>query len=467
MDKQATPKSVRELNILIKISRNIISTLNFEDVLQAISDGMSELLDIETAAVYTLQNASDLLLGATTPPLPPGMPMELRLAKVADHPNIEKVVDSKKPEIINDTRKAILSAAEKNVVELRNLRSLIFFPFVLKSEVLGVLILGTCNKAREYDEHEINLGQTIANQLAVAIQNARLHDDLINHKDNLEKLVHEKTLDLKTAIEELQAANDELFDKNEIIIDQNAELKDTLQHLKETQSQLLQSEKMASLGTLTAGVAHEINNPLNFIMGAYVRLENYFRKKPDPNFKESDILLESIKEGVDRIAMIVKSLNQFSQNSSHPNEPCDLHTILNNCLTVLSNETFGRIDVEKYYVDNAPRVSGNAADLHHALLNIITNAIQSIEGEGKISISTQLNHTSLVVAIRDTGKGISRENIDKVFEPFFTTKDPGVGKGLGLSISYRIVKEHNGRVEIESEWGKGTLVRVVLPAIVE
>lgn len=468
MDKQTIPKSVRELNILIKINQDIISTLVFEDVLQAISNGMSELLNIETAAVYTIQNEKELLLGATTPPLPPGVPVEVRLASIDDHPYIKRAIQDRKSIIVDDTKSAKLSAAEQDVVKLRNLRSMLFLPFVLKGDVLGVLILGTCNKARKYTEHEVNLGQTIANHLAVAIQNAKLHEDIKIHRDNLEKLVHEKTQDLKTAIEELQAANDELYSKNEIIIDQNSELKDTLQHLKETQAQLLQSEKMASLGTLTAGVAHEINNPLNFIMGAYLRLADYFRTKPDPNFKESELLLHSIKEGVDRISTIVKSLNHFSHNNSKMDEGCNVNHILDNCLIILNNEIFDRIKVEQNYTDERILVKGNVANLHHALLNILTNSIQAIDGEGKISIKSISNSklNKVIIEIEDTGKGIEPENIEKIMEPFFTTKDPGKGAGLGLSISYRIIEEHQGKIAISSNVGKGTLVRIELPSAI-
>ncbi|MDY0253874.1 MAG: ATP-binding protein [Tenuifilaceae bacterium] len=466
MDKHTIPKSVRELNILIKINQDIISTLVFEDVLQAISNGMSELLNIETAAIYTIQNEKELLLGATTPPLPPGVPVEVRLASIDDHPHIKRAIQDHQPAIVDDTKSAKLSAAEQSIVELRNLKSMLYLPFVLKGDVLGVLILGTCNKARKYTEHEVNLGQTIANHLAVAIQNAKLHEDIKIHRDNLEKMVHEKTQDLKTAIEELQAANDELYAKNEIIIDQNSELKDTLQHLKETQAQLLQSEKMASLGTLTAGVAHEINNPLNFIMGAYLRFDNYFRNKPDPNFKESELLLDSIKEGVDRISTIVKSLNHFSHNNNKMDESCNINHILDNCLIILNNEIFDRINVEQNYTDDQILVKGNAADLHHALLNILTNSIQAIEGEGRISITstTDPKTNRVKIEIEDTGKGIKQEDIDKVMEPFFTTKDPGKGAGLGLSISYRIIEEHQGEIVISSKAGKGTLVRIELPS---
>lgn len=391
MKRSINSKRVKELNILIRIGQKIINTLDFEQVLQIISDGMSELLEIESAALYTIENKNELLLGATTPPLPPDLPYDFRKALIADHPHISNTIAHLKPYVIADTKLAKLSPEEKRVVEMRGLRTLLFYPFVLKKEVVGVLILGTCHNSRKFTAHEVKLGQTIANQLAVAIQNAKLHKDLKDHKDNLEKLVQEKTKDLNAAIEELQAANEELYEKNKIINTQNVELKATLEHLKETQSQLLQSEKMASLGTLTAGVAHEINNPLNFIMGAYVGLQKHFKKEPCSDDKEIAILLESIITGIERISNIVNSLNKFSGNSVNLKENCNIHYIIDNCLTVLNNQIFDRVTVEKDYTQNAFTIKGNMTNLHHAFLNILTNSLQAIDGSGVISIKTSVN----------------------------------------------------------------------------
>ncbi len=269
--------TLRELNILTRISQGLISTLDYEKVLQIISDGMSELLDIETAAIYILEESGMLTLSATTPPLDPGLSDELKKADPADHPHIQKAIFSRQSIILEDTGKTELSVEERNLTELRQLRSLLFFPMVHENKVLGVLILGTCNKSRKFTENEIILGQTIANQLSISVQNARLHADLKVHKEKLELLVLEKTKDLDAAIKELKSSNDVLSEKNFIINEQNTELKLTLLHLRSTQSQLLLSEKMASLGTLTAGIAHEINNPLNFLTGSYNGFIDYFR----------------------------------------------------------------------------------------------------------------------------------------------------------------------------------------------
>jgi C4-dicarboxylate-specific signal transduction histidine kinase len=394
------------------------------------------------------------------------MPVAIRKSLLADHPHIQRAINEALPVLIADTAKSALSPAEQSIVAMRNLKSILYFPFIQKEEVLGVLILGTCNKSRTYSEHEIALGQTIANQFSVAIQNTRLHEDLKNHKENLEKLVQEKTHDLNAAIEELKTANSELFEKNEIILSQNNELKATLQHLKDTQTQLLQAEKMAYLGTLTSGVTHEIKNPLNFIMGSYLGLEKHVKSHKANYNQEVEVLLNSLLNGVERISAIVDSLNQFSQKHHGLNELCSVHSIIDNCLLMLNNKLSDTIKVSKDYTTEKCRVMGNAANLNHALINILTNAIQAIEQSGQISIQTRVLkiQKKIRIDVSDTGKGISRDILGRITEPFFTTREPGKGTGLGLSISYRIIEEHCGTLAFESELGKGTLVRIELPA---
>jgi signal transduction histidine kinase len=290
-----------------------------------------------------------------------------------------------------------------------------------------------------------------------------IQTELKSHKENLELLVIEKTHDLETANEELQATNEELYDKSEIIKDQNQELKSTLQHLKETQAQLLQSEKMASLGILTAGVAHEINNPLNYIMGSYVGLlrhynENTFSDNPEQVGK----LIEAMKIGLDRSSAIVQGLNQFSRKSDSYDEDCNVHEIIENSLTMLHNQIKHKISVEKEYCNSDIVIKGNVGLLHQVFMNILGNAVQSIESEGEITIKTEDKESDVLIAITDTGVGITKENLKKITDPFFTTKAPGKGTGLGLSITYNIIKEHKGKLKFDSQEGKGTTVTVIL-----
>jgi len=287
--------------------------------------------------------------------------------------------------------------------------------------------------------------------------------ELEKHRNNLEKLVVERTNDLDAAFEELMATNEVLYEKNKIINDQNFELKSTMEHLKETQSNLVQAEKMASLGVLTAGVAHEINNPLNFIMGGYMGLENYFIETGGDKDKQIQIFLNSIQTGIERASEIVNGLNQFSRNNGTHTEDCDIHLIINNCLLMLNNQLVNKIIINKVFTNGTFHVSGNIGKLHQVFLNILSNSIQSIDKIGSISISTYNEPNSIVIEISDTGCGIGKENLAKITDPFFTTKDPGKGTGLGLSIAYQIIQDHHGTINFQSELNKGTSVKIILP----
>lgn len=269
--------------------------------------------------------------------------------------------------------------------------------------------------------------------------------------------------ELQATNEELSTINDELFSKSKIINNKNSELKATLQYLKQTQAQLLQSEKMASLGILTSGVAHEINNPLNYIMGAYVGLENYFEENNILGDENILYLLNSLKEGIERAAAIVQGLNQFSRDSKSNNEECNLHSIIDNCLVMLNNQLKHRVEVKKNYLHEDLLISGNVGKLHQVFINILSNALQSISEKGLISIRTQYYNNSAIIEISDNGSGISEKDLPKITDPFFTTKDPGKGTGLGLSITYNIISEHSGKLEFDSIIEKGTTVKITLP----
>jgi PAS domain S-box-containing protein len=283
--------------------------------------------------------------------------------------------------------------------------------------------------------------------------------ELEKYKNQLEELVKIRT-------DELTVMNKELLTSNEELNTQREKLEHTLIDLKQTQNQLIQSEKMASLGILAAGVAHEINNPLNFINGGIFGLENWIKTNKPNILNELQPYFFSMNEGIKRASAIVTGLNRYSRKDESNVFECNIHSILDNCLIMMNYSFKNRIQVKTEYFGNNPVVLGNEGKLHQAFLNIIVNSEQAIEKEGNIYLTTKQIKNELVIEIKDNGSGISQENLNKIMDPFYTTKEPGKGTGLGLSITYTIIKEHKGRISIESELGKGTKTTIILPLLI-
>jgi len=256
--------------------------------------------------------------------------------------------------------------------------------------------------------------------------------------------------------------NNKLKETNNLFQAQKTELKTALDELKKMQIQLLQKEKMASIGILTAGIAHEINNPLNFISVSTFSIKNLLAENNLIN-EEMEQLLNAIETGVDRILTIVKGLNDFSSKNNSNDELCDIHSIIDNSLLMLYSKYNERIVIEKDFIDQAVVVKGNVGDLHQVFINLFLNSIEAISNEGKISIRTEIEQKNVVITISDTGVGIEENELSKIIEPFYTTKDPGKGVGLGLSIAYSIIERHNGTMICTSSVGKGTTIVIRLP----
>ena len=275
-------------------------------------------------------------------------------------------------------------------------------------------------------------------------------------KRELELLVKMRTEELQRINEELKSTNDELYNQRE-------ELNLMLEKLQKAQNQIVQSEKLASLGLLAAGVAHEINNPLNFIQGGILAIENFVKDNLKNYYNDFLPMFKIIYSGITRAAGIITSLNHYSRRDDTKTVESNIHTIIDNCLLMLNNQIKDRVKVERDYTKQQFSFSCNEGKMHQALLNILSNADQSIDGKGTISIKTKVKENTLVIVVADTGCGIPKENLPRITDPFFTTKDPGKGTGLGLSITLNIIEEHNGKLEFESEVGKGTKVFVNLP----
>lgn len=239
------------------------------------------------------------------------------------------------------------------------------------------------------------------------------------------------------------------------IVDKNKKLGSSMSQLRDTTQKLIHSEKMASLGMLSAGVAHEINNPLNFIRGGLEILERDL-KQAEGDCQEVEGSFDVMKEGLARASVIVNSLSHFSRQTDEMNETCDLHAILDNVVVMLQYKLKYKGVLKKTYDKKSAIILGNEGRLHQAFLNFISNAEEAIDEDGKIELHTEVSEDGVDVLIKDSGVGIRKEYLDKISDPFFTTKPVGKGTGLGLAISYRIIEDHQGRVHVHSKPGKGT-----------
>lgn len=281
-----------------------------------------------------------------------------------------------------------------------------------------------------------------------------------------------------------------VFDARHELKNKIKELEQTNRDLRAAQTQLVQSTKMASLGQLVAGIAHELNNPIGFIFANMTHLRNYSEglfkvidmAHKDPQnlakteeeveleYIRSDLpkLIKSCEEGARRTKDIVEGLRNFSRIQEAQVKDMDIEEALEITLNLLSGEIKNRIAVHKDFA-KVPTITCFASQINQVFMNIISNAAQAIEGEGQIWVSTRSTVdstgkvTGVSVSIQDTGKGISAEDMEKIFDPFFTTKDVGKGTGLGLSISYGIVQKHGGEIQVKSQVGVGTEFTIMLP----
>ncbi|MEW4531023.1 ATP-binding protein [Maioricimonas sp. JC845] len=261
----------------------------------------------------------------------------------------------------------------------------------------------------------------------------------------------------------------------------NTELQETLNNLRQAQDQLIQSEKMSSLGQLVAGLAHEINNAINAVYNGIPTLitrtekvqklvdmalesleEEEQRNKIDLSFSKIGRLADAIREGAVRTARIVSDMKSFAHPGCQQEEESDIHRTLDVCLNLLSNECKGRVEIYRNYDDVGP-VWGPFGQLDQLFLNLFSNAIQAMPDGGELHVSTVASTGSLEISVRDTGCGIPESVRNRIFDPFFTTKPVGVGTGLGLSIGYGIVERLGGTIECDSVEGEGTEFRITLP----
>ena len=360
----------------------------------------------------------------------------------------------------------------------QQIKSLLCMPILDRSKLVGVLYLENNLTIGAFTINRINTLNLLCTQAAISLENAKLYSQLNNYSHTLEQKVQERT---------------------EEVTQKAAELESTLAELQRTQSQLIQTEKMSGLGQLVAGIAHEINNPINFIYGnlvpaneyalGLIDLINLYQKfypqtlpeieakmyEIDLDFVIYDLpkLLDSMKIGTQRIREIISSFKNFSRLDEAKMKPVNIHAGIDSTLLVLQHKlTFNtkhqEIEVIKKY-SQLPKVNCYASELNQVFINIIGNAVDALrekhEKKPTIIISTSLkDEKNVLISIKDNGIGINKSIINNIFNPFFTTKPVGSGTGLGLSTSYSIIVEkHRGHLSCNSTDGEGTEFIIELP----
>jgi signal transduction histidine kinase len=327
------------------------------------------------------------------------------------------------------TGKPLLLRRHEEGAKLRPLRmreheisSAISVPLQIEEQVVGTLNVNESQREKEFGEEDLRALTLFADQAALALEKAQLYRD---SQRQLEKLLS------------------------------------VLDELSRTQAQLVHSEKLASLGVLAGGVAHEINNPLMVILG---RTELMLMEESQP----ADVTrnLETIRQETERIAQIVQGLLTFARKSRQDkSEPVNVNDLLERTLMLGEHQlTVGNVQVVKELEPDLPVIQANPGQLQQVLMNLIINAHHAMPEGGKLAVRTgTVPGGRVYVEIEDTGIGISAEDMGRIFDPFYTTKEEGKGTGLGLSVSRNIVESHGGIIGVQSTVGVGTIFRVVLP----
>ncbi len=366
--------------------------------------------------------------------------------------------------VVSDAEKSELFKNDPYIVTVRP-KSILCLPIIKQNNLVGILYFENNLVPDAFTPERLTMIRMLASQAAISIENAKLVDEL-------EIRVQKRTKE---------------------VLEKNQELENTLKQLKLTQSHLIQSGKMASVGQLTAGIAHEMNNPINYItanleplkqdVGDLILLLNkYGELASSENIKsklqeidefkreldlpylmnELNTVIKGIDDGAKRTAKIVKSLRNFSRLDENVFKKGDVHEDLNSAINLLQNQTDNRIEIIRNF-GNLQLLECNHSEVNQVFLSMLSNAVESISGKGNIIVRTEQSENEVKISIRDNGSGMDKATLERCFEPFFTTKGIGKGTGLGLAVSYAIIEKHNGKIEVSSIVGEGSEFVISLP----
>ena len=405
------------LSALYEISKSLQS-LQLEEVLRLVLDGVTSVIGFDRARLYLIDEEERSLRCRMAIGLEPERARKIVLPLRRGSSIVARAVLDQKPYVVKDA----LSDPRVNYDLVRRLgiKSFVAVPMIGRKRVVGVVSADNLHSEREITEEDFKLLVTFVNQAGVAIENAEMYEELKELNRTLEKRIN-----------------------------------DAMKELEENQRQLMQSEKLAALGQIAAGMAHELRNPLTSIkilLYSLIEEFNISEKRPED--------VEVIKGEIGKMEELIRRFLDFARPSSPVLDRVNVNEVIEGVISLFGYQMKENDIVLRMNLSPDAEIMADKDHLRQLFLNLILNAMQAMPQGGELRIKTRISDGVLIATIRDTGGGIPKSIMDRIFEPFFTTKEEGIG--LGLSIVDRIVKEHNGRIEVQSAPGKGTEFKVYL-----
>lgn len=417
-------KRVKELSALHEIGQSM-HTLNLEEILELILKGVTQGIGFDRARLYLLDEEKNQLRCQVAVGIDKDKIQNINLPYDVHDNILSRAIKEKRPFIVEDARRD--PRVNKEMITFLDVKSFAAVPLLSRQKVLGGIAADNLVSEDHISEKKVQSLMIFASQAALALENALMYEELKTFSNQLEERVKKATAELQ-----------------------------------QTQEQLIRSEKLATLGQLSAGIAHEIRNPLTSIK---ILIHSLVDEEATPASREKDLAV--IEAEIERVNKIIRQFLDFARPRPPSLQKIDLHKILEETLHLVAYEIEAQgINLQKNYTPKNHYVVVDGEQMKQVFLNIILNAIQAMPRGGKLTVATFPENISpeskeLVVSIRDTGEGIPPEIREKIFEPFFSTKEEGIG--LGLPIVQRIIEEHKGRIKVESYPKRGTTFYIYLP----
>jgi hypothetical protein len=418
---------VRELSLLHDIGQSM-HTLNLEETLELILQGVAKGIGFDRVRLYFLDEEKRQLICKVAVGVEKEKIQSLTLPYDREDNMVSRAMMERRPFIVEDAGRD--PRVNLGLISFLDVKSFAVAPLLSRDRVLGGISADNLITQTVITENKLQSFMIFANQAALALENALMYEELKTFSSQLEGRVRKASA-----------------------------------RLEETQRQLFQSEKLAALGKLSAGIAHEIRNPLTSIK---ILIHSLVDEQATETSREKDLAV--IEAEIERVNKIIKQFLDFARPRPPSLEPMEVKAILEETLALLVYEMEAqKISLDRSYAPDIPRVPMDREQMKQVFLNLMLNAIQAMERGGRLKVAIRRKsapsgdggRSMAEISVQDTGPGMEEDIRSKIFEPFFSTKEEGIG--LGLPIAQRIVEEHGGQIQVESRAGEGTTFTVILP----